>query len=163
MGLFKDCGCGCNGKKQEEKFITSIVSALVFFIVANPETFKLVRRLVGSWVATPTGCPSMLGLLLHAVVFMLIVWGMMNIKRESMEGEEVVEQKATMEVEAPPTAPMPEPAESMPVPVTPPVVQEPPNMMSKVLGMDMDMADAMESGTYKTCGCSDGSRVVIMN
>ena len=152
MGLFKDCGCGCNGKKQEEKFITSIVSALVFFIVANPETFKLVRRLVGSWVATPTGCPSMLGLLLHALVFMLIVWGMMNIKKESMEGEAIVaEEKAMVEDE-------PEPE-----PMAEPVIQEPPTVMSKVLGMDMDMADAMESGTYKTCGCSDGSRVVIMN
>ena len=151
MGLFKDCGCGCNGKKQEAKFILSIVSALVFFIVANPETFKLVRRLVGSWVATPTGCPSMMGLLLHAVVFMLVVWGMMNIRKEAMEGED-----------APPTAPAPAPA-PVPVPVTPPVVQEQPNKMSQVLGMDMDMADALESGTYKTCGCSDGSRVVIMN
>jgi hypothetical protein len=159
MGLFKDCGCGCNGKKQEAKFILSIVSALVFFIVANPETFKLVRRLVGSWVATPTGCPSMMGLLLHAVVFMLVVWGMMNIRKEAMEGED-----------APPTAPAPEskglnPKEPAPapVPVTPPVVQEQPNKMSQVLGMDMDMADALETGTYKTCGCSDGSRVVIMN
>lgn len=159
MGLFKDCGCGCNGKKQEAKFILSIISALVFFIVANPETFKLVRRLVGSWVATPTGCPSMMGLLLHAVVFMLVVWGMMNIRKEAMEGED-----------APPTAPAPEsmpaPAPApvpVPVPVTPPVVQEQPNKMSQVLGMDMDMADALESGTYKTCGCSDGSRVVIMN
>jgi hypothetical protein len=159
MGLFKDCGCGCNGKKQEAKFILSIVSALVFFIVANPETFKLVRRLVGSWVATPTGCPSMMGLLLHAVVFMLVVWGMMNIRKEAMEGED-----------APPTAPAPEskglnPKEPapVPVPVTPPVVQEQPNKMSQVLGMDMDMADALETGTYKTCGCSDGSRVVIMN
>jgi hypothetical protein len=153
MGLFKDCGCGCNGKKQEAKFILSIVSALVFFIVANPETFKLVRRLVGSWVATPTGCPSMMGLLLHAVVFMLVVWGMMNIRKEAMEGED-----------APPTAPAPEsmPAPA-PAPVTPPVVQEQPNKMSQVLGMDMDMADALETGTYKTCGCSDGSRVVIMN
>ena len=151
MGLFKDCGCGCNGKKQEAKFILSIVSALVFFIVANPETFKLVRRLVGSWVATPTGCPSMMGLLLHAAVFMLVVWGMMNIRKEAMEGED-----------APPTAPAPAPA-PVPVPVTPPVVQEQPNKMSQVLGMDMDMADALESGTYKTCGCSDGSRVVIMN
>jgi hypothetical protein len=153
MGLFKDCGCGCNGKKQEAKFILSIISALVFFIVANPETFKLVRRLVGSWVATPTGCPSMMGLLLHAVVFMLVVWGMMNIRKEAMEGED-----------APPTAPAPESMPApVPVPVTPPVVQEQPNKMSQVLGMDMDMADALESGTYKTCGCSDGSRVVIMN
>ncbi len=94
----------------------------------------------------------MLGLLLHALVFMLIVWGMMNIKKESMEGEAIVaEEKAVVEDE-------PEPE-----PMAEPVIQEPPTVMSKVLGMDMDMADAMESGTYKTCGCSDGSRVVIMN
>lgn len=136
--------CRCE-KSQRNKLMISIISALVFFIVANPETFKLVRGLVGSWVATPTGCPSMTGLVLHAIVFMLVVWGMMNIKREKMEA---------------PTAPEPEPE---PKPMMKPVVQEPPNAMSKVLGMDMDMADAMESGTYKTCGCSDGSRVVIMN
>ena len=62
---------------KREKLMISIISALVFFIVANPETFKLVRRLLGSWVATPTGCPSMTGLVLHAAVFMLVVWGMM--------------------------------------------------------------------------------------
>ena len=45
MGLFKDCGCGCNGRKQAEKLIISIISGLVFFIVANPETFRLVRRI----------------------------------------------------------------------------------------------------------------------
>jgi hypothetical protein len=82
MGLFKDCGCGCNGKKQEEKFIISVISGLTFFIVANPETFRLVRRVLGSWIATPTGCPSTLGLLVHTLVFILVVWGMMNIKKE---------------------------------------------------------------------------------
>lgn len=153
MGLFKDCGCGCNGKKQEQKLIISIISALVFFVVANPETFKLVRRLVGSWVATPTGCPSMMGLLLHAVVFMLVVWGMMNIKKEAMDGEEIKEKEIMVEEESEPE----------PEPMAEPIVQEEPTVMSKVLGMDMDMADAMESGTYKTCGCSDGSRIVVMN
>jgi hypothetical protein len=82
MGLFKDCGCGCNGKKQEEKFVTSLISGLTFFIVANPETFRLVRRILGSWVSTPTGCPSTAGLVVHMVVFVLIVWGMMNLKKE---------------------------------------------------------------------------------
>ena len=82
MGLFKDCGCGCNGRKQEEKLIISIISGLTFFIVANPETFRLVRRILGSWIATPTGCPSTLGLLVHTLVFILVVWGMMNIKKE---------------------------------------------------------------------------------
>ena len=154
--------CNCE-KSQRDKLMISIISAVVFFIVANPETFKLVRRVVGSWVATPTGCPSITGLVLHAVVFMLVVWGMMNIKREKMEGEEIVEEEV---VEMAPTAPAPEPEPMMepePEPMMEPVIQEPPNKMSKVLGMDMNMADAMESGTYKTCGCSDGSRVVIMN
>jgi hypothetical protein len=81
MGLFKDCGCGCNGRKQEEKLIISIISGLTFFIVANPETFRIVRAILGSWISTPTGCPSTLGLLVHTLVFILIVWGMMNIKK----------------------------------------------------------------------------------
>lgn len=81
MGIFKDCGCGCNGQKQEEKFIISVISGLTFFVVANPETFRLVRRILGDGIATPNGCPSTLGLLVHTVVFILIVWGMMNIKK----------------------------------------------------------------------------------
>jgi hypothetical protein len=160
--------CKCE-KSQHDKLTISIISALVFFIVANPETFKLIRRVVGSWVATPTGCPSMTGLVLHAAVFMLVVWGMMNIKREKMEGEDVVVEEAMVEEsESEPempevkSAPEPEP-EPEPEPMMEPVLERSPDRMSKVLGMDMDMADAMESGTYKSCGCSDGSRVVIMN
>jgi len=83
MGLFKDCGCGCNGKKQQQKFMISLMSALVFFVVANPDTFRLMRSILGSWVAGPNGCPTTTGLVLHTIVFMLITWGMMNIKRES--------------------------------------------------------------------------------
>lgn len=86
MGIFRDCGCGCNGKKQEEKLIISVISGLTFFIVANPETFRLVRRVLGDGIATPNGCPSTLGLLVHTIVFILIVWGMMNIKKEGRSG-----------------------------------------------------------------------------
>jgi len=82
MGLFKDCGCGCDGRKQEEKLITSIISGLTFFVIANPETFRLMRSILGARIATPTGCPSTMGLLLHTVVFILVVWGMMNIRQE---------------------------------------------------------------------------------
>lgn len=91
MGLFKDCGCGCNGKKQEEKFIISIISGLTFFIIANPETFRLVRRVLGPGIATPNGCPSTMGLLVHTVVFILIVWGMMNVRKEMPELPKVKE------------------------------------------------------------------------
>ena len=82
MGLFKDCGCGCNGKKQEDKFIISIISGLTFFVIANPETFRLVRRVLGPSIATPNGCPSTFGLVVHTIVFTLIVWAMMNVKKE---------------------------------------------------------------------------------
>ena len=83
MGLFKDCGCGCNGKKQQEKLTISIISGLLFFIVANPSTFLLVKKVLGSRISSPTGCPTTLGLIVHAVVFTLIVWGMMNVRKSS--------------------------------------------------------------------------------
>lgn len=85
MGLFKDCGCGCDGRKQQEKFITSLISGLTFFIIANPETFRLVRRVLGPRIATPTGCPSTLGLLVHTLVFIAVVWAMMNVKKDMPE------------------------------------------------------------------------------
>ena len=81
LGLFKDCGCGCGGRKQEEKLITSLISGLTFFVIANPETFRLMRSILGPLIATPTGCPSTTGLILHSFVFILVVWGMMNIKK----------------------------------------------------------------------------------
>jgi hypothetical protein len=85
MGLFKDCGCGCNGQKQRQKFMISLMSGLLFFVIANPETYRLMRAILGKWVAGPTGCPSVVGLILHTVVFTLVVWGMMNIKKEKYE------------------------------------------------------------------------------
>ena len=105
MGLFKDCGCGCNGKKQEQKFLISIMSALVFFVVANPETFRVMRKVFGSWVSSPTGCPSTGGLALHTIVFMLVTWGMMNIKRE----EYAIFEPMTEEVVGPTPGPAPGP------------------------------------------------------
>jgi hypothetical protein len=88
MGLlFKDCGCGCDGRKQQDKFVISLISALVFFIVASPETYQLTRNVFGTWVSGPTGCASTRGLLLHAVVFMLITWGLMNLRRGAAKKE----------------------------------------------------------------------------
>ena len=89
MGLFKDCGCGCNGKKQEQKLLISAQAALVFFIIASPDTFRLMRKLLGKWVSGPNGCPTTSGLLLHSLVFLLVTWGMMNIKIEGYTAENV--------------------------------------------------------------------------
>jgi hypothetical protein len=81
MGMFKDCGCGCNGKKQEEKLLISFQAALIFFILANPAMFRIMRSILGEWVSSPTGCSTTAGLILHAFVFLLVTWGLMNLKK----------------------------------------------------------------------------------
>lgn len=79
MGLFKDCGCGCNGKKQEKKMFISLMSAALFYIVANPQTFLLMKNLTGLNLANAAGCPTGMGLLIHALVFFLVTWALMNV------------------------------------------------------------------------------------
>jgi len=49
-----------------------IIPFTVFFVVANPQTFKLVRSILGSWVASADGLPTTAGLLLHALVYVLL-------------------------------------------------------------------------------------------
>jgi hypothetical protein len=161
MGLFKDCGCGCNGKKQEQKFLISIMSALVFFVVANPETFRVMRKVFGSWVSSPTGCPSTGGLALHTIVFMLVTWGMMNIKRE----EYAVFEPSTQEVVGP--SPVPGPA---PGPSPPPKMVDMPSPLPGMSedhfstfdsGMKLESMDLTTDGEAVTCSCSDGRSAVI--
>ena len=157
MGLFKDCGCGCDGKKQEQKFLISIMSALVFFVVANPETFRVMRKVVGSWVSSPTGCPSTGGLALHTVVFMLVTWGMMNIKRE----EYAIFEPMTEEVVGPTPGPGPTPPPKMvdmPSPL-PGMTEEQFSMIDS--GMKLESMDLTTDGEAVTCSCSDGRSAVI--
>lgn len=76
-----DCGCGCGGLKKSDKLKAkySFQSALLFFLVANPATFNLMRSLLGDWVASGAGCPTGTGLLLHSVVFGLVVFLLMKV------------------------------------------------------------------------------------
>jgi hypothetical protein len=60
-----------------------IIPFITFFVIANPETFKLVRSIAGSWVASADGCPTTAGLLLHALVFVIVchfLWTMVYSK-----------------------------------------------------------------------------------
>jgi hypothetical protein len=57
-----------------------------FMIVANPATFKLVRKIAGSWVASAEGLPTTAGLVLHAVVFVILcsfLWKLFYGSRKS--------------------------------------------------------------------------------
>ena len=58
----------------------------VFFAVANPATFQLTRKVLGSWVAAADGRPTTAGLLLHALVFVLVahfLWKLMKGPKRS--------------------------------------------------------------------------------
>ena len=49
-----------------------LIFMIVFFLVANPTTFKLVRKVLGGWVATAEGVAKPGGLILHSAVFVLL-------------------------------------------------------------------------------------------
>ncbi len=61
----------------------SFYSALVFFLVANPETYKLVQKVFGGLftVASPDGCATAWGLLFHTVVFFFVMLALMMFPR----------------------------------------------------------------------------------
>jgi hypothetical protein len=63
----------------------SFYSALVFFLVANPETYKVVQKIFGGIlgdIASAAGCPTPLGFLLHTVVFFFVMLALMMFPRD---------------------------------------------------------------------------------
>jgi hypothetical protein len=59
-------------------------STLIFFLVANPETFKMTQSLIG-WlipIADTGGCPTSVGFFIHTAVFFLVLWGAMLFPRD---------------------------------------------------------------------------------
>ena len=61
-----------------------VIPFVVFFLVAHPETFKMTRSVLGSWVGNTDGVPTNMGLLLHALVFVLLAtfaWRMVYGKK----------------------------------------------------------------------------------
>ena len=62
----------------------SFYSALVFFLIANPETFKVTQMLFGSFITLANGgCPTPLGLFFHTVVFFLVLLGLMLFPKDA--------------------------------------------------------------------------------
>ena len=71
---------------------------VLFFIVANPALFKLVRKLLGGWVASADGLPTTAGLLVHSLVFVLLstfLWRKIYGKSSgyAMEGQSLLEDE----------------------------------------------------------------------
>ena len=66
--------------KLTSKTIAALEAALLFFIVSNPMTYKLVDSLLGMLlgrIAGPSGCPTNTGLIVHTIVFGLGAYALM--------------------------------------------------------------------------------------
>jgi hypothetical protein len=64
-------------KSEGLKFKYSLYSALAFFLVANPVTFKFVNSLIAG--VAVNGCPTAFGFMLHTVVFFVVLYGLMSL------------------------------------------------------------------------------------
>ena len=64
-----------SGRNLDMKWKYTIWTTILFLLIANPYTFKMVHKLLGKFVyiANRDGCPSTTGLLVHAAVFALIL------------------------------------------------------------------------------------------
>jgi hypothetical protein len=52
--------------------MSALLSILVFAALASPMSYRTTRQL-GSWVADPLGVPTIPGLLLHGLVFVIVM------------------------------------------------------------------------------------------
>ena len=59
-------------------------SMLIFFLVANPETYIITQGFFGRFfhIAGEGGCPTALGFFFHTLLFFLILWGIMLFPRD---------------------------------------------------------------------------------
>ena len=64
-------------KSEGLKFKYSLYSALAFFLVANPITFKFVNSLIAG--VAVNGCPTAFGFILHSIVFFGVLYGLMSL------------------------------------------------------------------------------------
>jgi hypothetical protein len=63
------------------KISATIQSIIIFIIISLPFTYRLTNRLLGGIIgklADASGCPTGLGLFVHAIVFGLIIYCLMG-------------------------------------------------------------------------------------
>lgn len=77
----KECGKS-KGKGDFDKWRYTLYTTILFLIVVNPFTYKLVNMILGkvAKIADKSGCPTTIGMLVHAAVFTLLLRGLMELK-----------------------------------------------------------------------------------
>lgn len=73
-----------NDFEQRQKWMASFVATLLFLIISSPGMYVLVSGIFSKLIpsikiANEQGCPTILGLIVHGIVFFLIVRAVMEI------------------------------------------------------------------------------------
>jgi hypothetical protein len=79
------------------KFKYSLYTALLFFLLASPTSFRVTNRLFGGSVASKGGCPTAVGFALHTFVFLVGLYGLMSLPHD----EKLTMQLAPADFDAP--------------------------------------------------------------
>lgn len=63
---------------MDPKVLYSVQSAVLFLVIASPFMYNIVNMLLGKLIPIAyNGCPTLAGLVIHAVVFGLLVYLLM--------------------------------------------------------------------------------------
>ena len=76
-----------------------LIFMIIFFLVASPATFKIMRKLLGAWVASAEGLATPAGLALHGVVLVLLGIYLPRVLMTYEESEEYEADEEAEEVE----------------------------------------------------------------
>ena len=62
----------------------ALYSALIFFVVANPETYRVTQAVLGPFLHIANdACPTPFGFFFHTFLFFILIWGLMLFPRDS--------------------------------------------------------------------------------
>ena len=78
-----DCeDCGVQKPSNADKWRYTLYTTVLFIIISCPYTYKLVNSIIGKIIpiCNRQGCPTVSGLLVHALVFTLILRVLMSMR-----------------------------------------------------------------------------------
>lgn len=85
MGLSNSIEGKCKQCKKQvdghDKWRYTLYTTVLFLIIVNPMTYKLVNMILGSLVkiCDSKGCPTISGIFVHALVFTLLLRYLMEV------------------------------------------------------------------------------------
>lgn len=69
-------------EKTGIKIKHSLCGTLIFYLLSSPAIFSLTGSIFGSQIANEAGCPTLMGVGLHALVYFAVLLGVMHLPKQ---------------------------------------------------------------------------------